>query len=140
MAMGILRSKTSEDQNWIIESAGVWARQGYPVHNYVNLLLQEKGVDISQHRSRSITREIINKFNLILVMETGHKEGLRVAYPDTASKVYLLSELIDQRYDIVDPIGGSIVDFKETAQEIEHILNDGFFRIKRLASGIVDEK
>lgn len=134
MAMGILRSRMFEEKDWTVESAGVWARDGYPVHPYVSLLLKVKGIDLSLYRSRPITREIINQFNLVLVMEKGHKEGLKVAYPETASKVFLLTEMVDQQYDIVDPIGGSLEDFQETAKEIEHILDIGFIKLQQLAS------
>ncbi len=134
MAMGILRAKISDKKDWTVESAGVWARDGYPVHQYVSLLLKQKDIDLSLYRSRPITREIVNQFNLVLVMEKGHKEGLKAAYPETASKVYLLTEMINQHYEIVDPIGGSLEDFHETAREIEHILDIGFDKLQQLAS------
>jgi protein-tyrosine phosphatase len=134
MAMGILRSMTLEQDDWKIESAGVWARGGFSAHHYVELILQEKKIDLSQHRSRPITNEIIDQFNLILVMEKGHKEGLKAAFPQVSNQVFLLSEMVNRRYEIIDPIGGGIADFKETAQEIERILETGFARIRQLAS------
>lgn len=134
MAMGILRHQTSlEEDLWRIESAGVWAREGNPAHANVELILQEMGVDISRHRSRQVTREMLKKFNLVLVMELGHKEGLRTAFPELANKVLMLSEIVEQRYDIVDPIGGTLADFRETAQELEHLLQEGMEMILQLA-------
>jgi protein-tyrosine phosphatase len=133
LAMGILRSQVLESKEWKIESAGVWARDGYPVHKFVHFLLMEKGINLSQHSSRKISKDILEQFNLILVMELGQKEGIKIAFPDAAEKVYLLTEMIDQRYDIVDPVNGDMIDFKETAKEIEHILIDGFDQIRHLA-------
>ncbi len=133
MAMGILRHLTSLDEDlWRIESAGVWAREGNPAHLNVELILREMGVDISRHRSRQVTRDMLNEFDLVLVMELGHKEGLRMAFPDLANKVFMLSEIVGQRYDIVDPIGGTLADFRETAQELEHILQEGSEKILQL--------
>jgi protein-tyrosine phosphatase len=134
MAMGIFKSKMQANEGWRIESAGVWARQGYPVHTYVQMILNNRGVDLKDHRSRRITREILKHFNLVLVMELGHKEGLRVAFPEYTNKVFLLSEMVNHNFDIVDPIGGEFADFHETAIEIEQILDDGFGKIIQLAS------
>lgn len=134
MAMGLLRSQVFGSEEWKIESAGVWARDGYPVHKFVYSLLMEKGINLSQHSSQKITKEILEQFNLILVMEMGQKEGIKIAFPDVAEKVFLLAEMIDQRYDIVDPVDGDMIDFIETAKEIELILLDGFDRIRYYAS------
>ena len=134
MAMGILRHLTSlEEDLWRIESAGVWAREGNPAHLNVELILREMGVDISRHRSRQVTRDMLKEFNLALVMELGQKEGLRMAFPELAHKILMLSEIVEQRYDIVDPIGGSLADFRETAQELEHILQEGSEKILQLS-------
>jgi hypothetical protein len=36
-------------------------------------------------------------------------------------------------FDIHDPIGGPIVDFQETADELERILKEGYSKITQLA-------
>lgn len=133
MAMGLLSSIVEVPQEWKIESAGVRARFGFLAHGYVVSLLNEKGVNISKHISRPITEDLLDEFNLTLVMEVGQKEGIKTAFPTMSHKVFLLSEMIGQRFDIVDPIGGNLVDFQQTAKEIENILNAGYEKICELA-------
>ena len=48
--------------------------------------------------------------------------------------MYLLTEMIGEYWEIVDPIGGSIVDFEETAREIEQILSVGYEKICKAAA------
>ena len=135
MAMALLESKVkSQDDRWLIRSAGVWAMPGYPVAENTRLLMSELGVDLSEYVSQPITPELIADFNLILTMERGQKEALKAAFPQYADKIFLLSEMIGENNEVVDPIGRPMVDFKETAREIHRILTNGFDRIKQLAS------
>ena len=67
-------------------------------------------------------------------MERGHKEALRAAFPEYASRVYLLWEMADQMREVVDPIGRSLVDYEDTANEIEMIFDLGWERICQLAA------
>jgi len=136
MAMGFLRAKVQSDTtDWRIGSAGVWASEGYPAATYSLRVMEDAGINISDHRSSQITKEMIWEFNLVLVMEKGHKEALKFEFPEYASKIYLLSEMIGSYSNIEDPMGSSIVDFIDTAREIEQIINQGFERINQLAEG-----
>ena len=119
--------------DWRIESAGTWTQEGYPAASKAQAILKEGGIDISGHRSRSVSGELLRGFDLILVMEQGHREALQVEFPDTRDRVYLLSEMVGSTYDIRDPIGGSTEDFMESIHEISHLLAQGFDRIDQLA-------
>ncbi len=73
-------------------------------------------------------------YNLILTMERGQKEALQMAFPNQANKVYLLTEMVGGYWEIVDPIGGPLIDFEDTAREIEQILLVGYKRICQAAA------
>ena len=121
--------------DWCIESAGTWAMDGQQAVTRAQMVLEEIGLDVSEHRSRTVTSEMLLSFNLILTMERGHKEALRTEFPDIARRVFMLSEMINAMYDIQDPVGGSQADFKETLREIENILTRGSELITQLAEG-----
>ena len=134
MAMGLLQEMTSDDPGiWRIKSAGVWADSGYPAAGNTQKILKEKGIDLKSHRSQPITRELVSNFRLILVMEKNHKEALQIAFPELASRIYLLTEMVDRSADIIDPIGGALVDYEETAFEIQSILKKGWKKIRKLS-------
>jgi len=66
-------------------------------------------------------------------MEDGHKEAISIEFPEIANRVYLISEMVDEIYNIHDPIGGTIDEFELTAQEFDSIFDRGFNKIEALA-------
>ena len=105
MAMGLLRSmvEDSSDQ-WKIESSGVWDMGDQPAALNTQLVLQERGIDLNDHVSRTITGTMLSEFNLVLVMEDNHKEVLKLAFPEYTDRIYMLSEMVGEFFDIVDPM------------------------------------
>jgi len=134
MAEGILRRMAGDSGAWRIESAGTWGFNGNPASTNAQRVLSMRGIDISLHRSRQITAEIMQDFTLILTMTRGHKEALQVEFPSIADRVYLLSEMIDAVFDIDDPIGGPLDEYLATASELEGIMKEGFVRIEYLSA------
>ena len=136
MAMGLLQGKVcDEPEEWRVQSAGIWAEEGHPPAQMTLAVLESRGVDLRDYRSRPLTETMLETNNLILTMERGQKEALRAAFPEHSPRIFSLSEMAGKSYDIVDPIGRSLVDFEHTAQEIEQILSQGFELIRRLAGG-----
>jgi protein-tyrosine phosphatase len=141
MAMGlfsVLVMQTASE--WQIDSAGVFAPAGYPAAQNTSAVLKERGYDLSLHRSSQITLDMMQTYNLILTMERSQKEALQIAFPEQARKVYLLTEMIGDNWEVVDPVGGSFSDFEDTAREIEYILTTGNERIFRLASELAGDE
>jgi protein-tyrosine phosphatase len=137
MAMGLLRAKVvalGEAGDWCIESAGTWAQPGQLAAVNTRLIVAERGVDLTSHRSRLVTRELLKDFNLTLTMEAGQKEALRTEFRRDARRVFLLSEMIGKSYDIPDPVGKTLDEYRWTAHEIRVILNEGYDRIRTLAN------
>jgi protein-tyrosine-phosphatase len=135
MAMGLLHSMVEDlSDQWKIESAGVWDMGGQQVAANTQLVLKERGIDLNDHTSRTVTGTMLSEFSLVLVMEDIHKEVLNLAFPEYTDRIYMLSEMVEGLFDIVDPIGGSLADFEETALEMERILTEGFEKISLLAA------
>jgi protein-tyrosine phosphatase len=135
MAAGLFYKLLNEkgyNKGWIVESAGTWALDELPAADKTERVLRNRGIDIADHRSRSVNRQLLSKFDLILTMEEGQKEALKVEFPEYSSKIFLLSEMANTYMDINDPIGLSIVDFEDTAKQIEAYLESGFERIVEL--------
>jgi protein-tyrosine phosphatase len=136
MAMGLMRSRLGPDQeDWQVASAGIWAQPGIPPARNTLEVLRSRGIDLGDYGSRSVTYEMIQDFNLILTMERNHRDALRSAFPQYRNKIFMLSEMINDMTDVVDPVGGPLAGFEDTAREIETILDKGYGRIQRLAAG-----
>ena len=135
MAVALFRHQIStrpDADQWRIESAGTWGLDGMgPAYGTI-MALKNRGLSIQGHRSRIVTRELIQSFNLILTMESGQKEALKIEFPQFASRIFMVSEMIGRSYDITDPMKGSLLDFYETINDLDYILSSGFERIIQL--------
>ena len=94
------------------------------------------GARLESHRSQLIRAETLSNFDLVLVMERGHKEALDVEFPAFAPRVHLLSRVVDGLdYDIPDPlVSGEGVD--ALAASLHETLERGFKSICALASDL----
>jgi protein-tyrosine phosphatase len=113
-------------------SAGIWALEGQPASAYARQVMSERNLDISAHRGRMVTSEAVDEADLILVMTRRHAAIVDREYANSEGKTFLLSEMAGSSYDIQDPYGGSIVEYRATASELEHLIERGYDRIKEL--------
>jgi len=136
MAAGIfkelLKTKSANWQKWKVDSAGTWTGRGNPAAQKAIDAMHERGIDIHDHASRPITHIPLNRYRLILTMEAGQKEAIKIEFPVVASRTYLLSEMIGETRNIADPIGGTMQDFLKTADDLQNLLDAGFPEICRL--------
>jgi protein-tyrosine phosphatase len=101
MAEALLRDALREQQDIIVESAGLGALVDHPASEHAVALMRERGLDISGHRARQVTPGMIHVADLVLVMEAGHKRVLDANEPVARGKIYRLGEWQDR--DIEDP-------------------------------------
>jgi len=128
----IVRNEGEAD-DWWIDSAGVSAFDGEPATNNTQIVAAERGLDLSAHRSKLASHQVVEPFSLILVMEERHREMMREAYPELLARVYLLNEMNGGGGDVHDPIGTDIVNYRAMADGVESILTQGLDRIRELA-------
>ena len=125
MAEGLfndIQKKRGNSDTWQAESAGVWGLDGNPATSGAIQAMQRRGIDIRMHRARTVNKEMVEEADLILTMERNHKDGLRAAFPSSAKKVYMLTEMAAINHDVPDPIGGMEPDYEDTARELEQLL------------------
>lgn len=77
----------------------------------------DSGIDISGHRARQVTKEMIRKADLILVMESAHKSAIEESEPSAKGKVFRLGEWA--KFDIPDPYKKDLAAFLEALDLIE---------------------
>lgn len=115
-----------------VESAGVFAMDGMSPTRETQRVLLEAGVDCSNYRARSVTMEMLEAADLILVMEEFQAEEIARRAPSARAKVHLLntfgmSQPIEGgRAGIPDPIGKPLevyeVCFAEIRDAVERIV------------------
>ena len=98
MAKGLLKKIISEREDLAsrkirVISAGTGGFSGRGTTRETIEIMSREGVDVSGHIAQSLSDEIIEKADLILVMESFHKDAIVRRVSQAKSKVYLITEL-----------------------------------------------
>ena len=114
--------RTMVQGNIKICSAGIAAQDGKsPSKNTVEVC-RNHGLDVSKHKATSINMSNIEDMDLVLTLETSHRNTLRNKYPDL--EIYTIKEFndVDYIYDIDDPFMYDIEVYEATFNEIKKSL------------------
>jgi protein-tyrosine-phosphatase len=121
------------DSDWCVASAGCWARPNNAATQTAVAVIQDRGIDLSEHLSQPVTEALLDSFNLILCMEEDHKRFIQRNFSSAREKTFLLYEMIGKEEEIWDPIGMSQNAYENTANEMLGIMSEGFEKISMLA-------
>jgi protein-tyrosine phosphatase len=119
--------------DWTVHSAGTWANWERGASQFSVDVMAQKGFDISSHFSRMVDETLLAESDLILCMEKGHVESLKVEFPAYAGRIFLLSEMIGQHFSIHDPYGGTLDMYQQMVEELTLLIDAGLERIIELA-------
>jgi len=107
-------------------SAGIMMAGGLSATEETRELLKKEGMDVSNHRSQRVTKEMIKKSDFILVMERIHEECILQLAPEVKNRVFLLKEFAkidDKDLNIPDPIGRPTEFYAVTLMIIKDAIN-----------------
>jgi protein-tyrosine phosphatase len=110
LAEGILKSKLPE--NFIVDSAGTIDMHQGQKPDFRSIAVAEKhGIDISQQRSRPITTQDLERYDLIFCMDDNNLEDVRKMTKNKQQKEKIQLILPLQK-NVPDPYYGDISDFE----------------------------
>ena len=139
MAEGLLKDRAGKmglSDRVAIRSAGTWARPGCAASDNGVLVAEEDGIDIAEHRSHPVTRELVEGSDLILVMTPEHRTEILANHPGVEEKVHVLTRFADPEngsHDgVEDPVGGDIHDYRKTYEELTGLIDASMERIGQL--------
>jgi len=117
MAEAALKKILEKKKRFDVEvgSAGMAASAGFGATEETRDVLKREGIDVSGHSSHKVSKGMLNKSDLILVMERVHQEQLLTLAPEVKNRLFLLKEFAKIKegdLNIHDPIGAS-EDFYE---------------------------
>ena len=101
-------------------SAGTSAHDGSPASDGALLVGIERNMDLNDHRSQTLSRDLVREADLILAMGPHHLE--RIEALGGAGRSYLLSDYASHGASsrpISDPIGAELDVYRATADELE---------------------
>lgn len=122
MAEGIARKIFAEELPETIEvfSAGSSAVDGLPASALAVEVARRHSVDLSNHRTRFLDREMIKDADLIITMGSKHRDTVGVIEPSALIYTHLLTDFCDgENGDIPDPIGSGAEEYERTYRVLE---------------------
>lgn len=119
MAQGLLRKRLREAGRDDVDvySAGVSAVNSFGATEETVEVMRQEGVDVSMHISQRVSEDLINRSDIILVMERLHEERIAQLVPRAKNRVFLLKEFakIDSPdLSVPDPIGRPREYYRQT--------------------------
>lgn len=120
MAEGLARKILGDTVQ--VSSAGLEAWAGENASPYALEVLTERSIDLSAHRARKISKELMAEADWIIPMTRAQEEGLKRLFPQYAHKLRRLGDWGENKRDVQDPWGGSLASYRQTAGEIEKLL------------------
>jgi len=102
-----------------IASAGIAAMTGGRASPEAVAVMQQRGLDLSDHESQPLSDRLVRFADLLLTMTRGHREALLAQWPDAAARTHVLGRASG---DVADPIGGPVDRYRRCADQIDSFL------------------
>jgi len=148
-AEGILKKMLKENgvENIEVSSAGTCRLKNAPASLFAIQVAGTRDVDLSRHRSRELSVNMIQEADLILAMSQEHLSYIKRIDKRATRKVCLLKAFPQQHpvsnedqdqgvLSIKDPMGGSLDDYEYSFSEIEKEVARIFPELLRLVKKI----
>lgn len=101
-------------------SAGVATRPGEPVSENSVVALRKVGIDIGQHRSRTLSQQMLNEALLVLCMTESHRSLIQLQAAPVPARLHLFREFLPPpaAHEIADPYGGPLKIYEAARDEM----------------------
>ena len=123
--------KKSKKKNIDVISAGIFAEENIPASYEAVKIMSNCNIDLSKHKSRQVTGELLNSSDIIVVMTKSHRNTIIVSYNITPEKVLLLHKFDNCNKDVFDPYGGNSDTYHRCFSEMKKALDNLFFDIDK---------
>jgi protein-tyrosine-phosphatase len=116
----------------VVSSAGTGAWEGAPASEGAYLVGLEHGVDLSDHRARLLTSELIRESDLIFTM--ARHQRARVEDLGGEGRVHVLGEYVGRTgagAEVGDPFGAGLDVYRETFDQLVELIDEASERLVR---------
>ncbi len=120
----VLLKKMANDRGLTLEvdSAGLTAMVGDGANPFSQALMTEQGLNLTTHRAKQVTAELVKNADLILVMDDEQRQMLEQMFHDACGKTFRIGH--HSNFDVPDPYGCPRALFEKCTLQIEQGLND----------------
>jgi len=108
-----------EGRHMTVRSAGLETTPGKPAHAKAKAVALQHQLSLDEHATTQVHMELLDKSDLIIVMEIVQKDRIQRLYPRSKGKVVLLGRFDSVgSLEIADPYSGTSEDFHFCFQQV----------------------
>lgn len=96
-----------------VSSAGIETTAGKPAHPLAQEVARQGGILLARHATTPLFQDLMQRSDLVLVMEVAQKDRVAKLYPRERHKIFVLGRFCKKGpLDIDDPYSGTPEDFR----------------------------
>jgi len=136
LAEALLRAELARlgAEDTVVSSAGTGAWEGHPASDGALLVGLEHDLDLSEHRARLLTRDVVGDSDIIFTM--ARHQRVRVEELGGRGRVHVLGEyvgLYGPEAEVNDPFGADLEVYRATFEQLDVF-------VKQAAQRFVNER
>lgn len=124
----VIYKSLDEESDIKVYSRGAVVLFGEPINPKAETILIKHGLDHNNHISKGLKESDIDESTLILAMTAAHKKKILESYP-RAKAVYTIKEYAGEIGDVVDPYGGTLIDYEECYIELARLVKKTVYKL-----------
>lgn len=109
-------------------SRGLVVLFGEPINPKAETILKNHSLDHNSHVSKGLKETDIDENSLILTMTADHKRMIIERYPNVKA-VYTIKEYAGENGDVIDPYGGTLIDYEECYVELARLVKKTIYKL-----------
>lgn len=102
-----------------------------PLNPKAETVLKTHGLELNNHITKQFHSSEVDETTLVLTMTQSQKATLLKEYSIQPDCCYTLKEFAGETGDVVDPYGGSLIDYEECFSELARIVRKMAYRIEK---------
>lgn len=130
MARNWLKIKAPQNTDARVTSAGLAVFPGSPASQQAFEVMAEKGLDLSYHKAKQFSGELMSQSDIVFTATENHKRALVSMFPEADAKIHVLAEFAGSSgFDISDPFGQSVEVYRKCAAQMEELIDRAFNKL-----------
>lgn len=128
MAEGFFSHQLHQSHSSVtVSSAGIHALVNHSADSHAEEIMKEHHIDISAHRARQLTNDLVRQTDLILVMTEGQRVAVEKEFLAAKGRTFLIGQW--SHFEIQDPFKQPTEMFEAAYKQIEQAWQDWKTRI-----------
>lgn len=127
MAWALCNKKFGENHLVTVDSAGLAALVGWRADPTSCSLMLGRELDISSHRAKQVTADMIYGSDIVWTMTTEQQEQVHSDFPLSRGRVFRLGQWLG--VDIVDPFKRPVIIFEQALSLIEQSIDEWYKKL-----------